>query len=78
MKPNKTWHTPFAQLAKLGLVLLAIGAVLYMTAGADSSPAMLCIFAGSVLTAVGGGVTAILAEGELWNKKDEEDENERG
>lgn len=73
--PKKIRNSIFAQVAKAGLVLLAIGAVLYATCGgADSSPAMMCIFMGAVLTAIGGFVTAVLLEGESWD--DEEDGND--
>lgn len=80
MKYNKIWNSPFGKLIKAGLALLAIGAVLYATCGgADSSPAMTCIFTGAVLTAVGGLVIAPFGEGESWADRcdDEDEENNR-
>ena len=76
--PKKIRNSIFAQVAKAGLVLLAIGAVLYATCGgADSSPAMMCIFMGAVLTAIGGFVTAVLLEGESWDNKQDDEEDEK-
>lgn len=73
--PKKIRNSIFIQVTKAGLILLVIGVVLYATCGgADSSPAMMCIFIGAVLTAVGGFATAALLEGKSWD--DEEDEND--
>ena len=76
MTPKKIRNSTPALVAKAGLVLLSIGAILYATCGgADSSPAMMCIFLGAVMTAIGGLVTAFLMEDACWDKDDDDDEN---